>query len=110
MYHFQFNKCRKAEEKIRSNNLLNACLNSSDGADLFKEIKAMRKTRPVVATTIDGVKENVPEHFKNIYSQLYNSVDDAEDMARVSTEVENSISSFSLSDVDLILSRLLLAS
>ena len=100
LYHFQFNKCRKAEEKIRSNNLLNACLNSSDGADLFKEIKAMRKTRPVVATSIDGVKENVPEHFKNIYSQLYNSVDDAEDMARVSTEVENSISSFSLSDVD----------
>ena len=102
LYHYQFNKCRKAEEKIRSNNLLNACLNSSDGSDIFKEIKAMRKTKQVIATSIDGVKENIPDHFKTIYSELYNSVDDAENMAKVKGEVECSVTNASLSDVKLV--------
>ena len=55
--------------------LLDACLNG--GGDLFKEIKSIRKTKQVVANTIDGVAEKMPDHFKDIYSGLYNSVDDA---------------------------------
>ena len=95
IYHYQFNKCKRAEDKIRKNKLLDACLNQGeDGVDLFKEIKS------VVASFIDGVNANIPEHFRNIYSQLYNSVDDAEDMARVSNEVEGKINMFSLRDVE----------
>ena len=47
----------------------------------------MRRTKPTVATSIDGVSENVADHFKEIYSKLYNSVDDVDNMARVSNEV-----------------------
>ena len=36
-YHYELKKCRKAEDKIRSSKLLDACLNG--GCDLFKEIK-----------------------------------------------------------------------
>ena len=98
-YHLQYKKCRKAEEKIKRNNLIQACLDPSAGIDLFKEIKSIRSTKQVVATSIDGVNTNIPEHFRDIYSQLYNSVDDARNMAVVSSEVESNISKFSLRDV-----------
>ena len=29
---------------------------------------------------MDGVKEDIPNHFKGIYENLYNSVDDMEEM------------------------------
>ena len=48
---------------------------------------------------MDGVVEGIPEHFKNIYSGLYNSVEDADNMARLSTEVELGLGEFSLQDV-----------
>ena len=98
IYHYQFRKCQKAEENIRKNKLIQACL-SSKGDDLFKEIKSMRKTRQLVANSIDGVKEDIPDHFKEIYSKLYNSVDDAENMARISSEVETKVTELSLTDV-----------
>ena len=52
----------------------------------------LRRSKQMVATSIDGVKDNVPGHFKDIYSKLYNSVDAAANMAKLSTEVENNIS------------------
>ena len=60
----------------------------------------MRKTKGLVANSIDGVKENVPDHFKEIYSKLYNSVDDAENMAKVSSEVETKVNNLSIKDVE----------
>ena len=100
LYHYQFNKCKKAEEKIKRNKLLNSCLQEGGGdLDLFKEIKTLRKSKQVVATSIDGVNANIPEHFRDIYSKLYNSVDDAESMAKVSIDVEDKINSFSIRDV-----------
>ena len=49
-----------------------------------------------MATSIDGVNANIPEHFRDIYSKLYNS---AESMAKVSIHVEDKINSFSISHV-----------
>ena len=63
----------------------------SEGGDLFKEIKLLRKAPPLVATSIDGVTEDVPEHFGNIYSALYNSADDATEMRNVHEHVEAAV-------------------
>ena len=68
--------------------------------DLFKVINELRKTKPVVANSIDGVTENIPEHFRHIYSSLYNSVDDAENMVKVSAEVCERISGAELREVN----------
>ena len=90
-------------QKRRSENikLLEACLGQGDNSiDLFKEIKTLRKSEQSVATSIDGVNEDIPDHFRNIYSQLYNSVEDAENMALISSEVEVKVNSLSLSDVE----------
>ena len=82
-------KCRRENQKDR---LLNACL--GEGGDLFKEIKALRKSNAAVATSIDGVSANIPEHCGAIYSQLYNSADDSENLkivhARAEAEVNRS--------------------
>ena len=104
LYHYQFKKCKKTTEKTRKNKLLDACLNGNSG-DLFREIKAMRNTKQVVATAIDGVTEDIPDHFRNIYSKLYNSVEDTENMARVSDIVEDKVKSISLEDVHLVTPR-----
>ena len=62
----------------------------------------MRKTKPIVATSIDNVTEDVPNHFMNIYKTLYNSVEDTENMARVSNKVEEANNSHSMRDVNLV--------
>ena len=99
IYHYQHRKCMRSEESIRKNKLIEACLSNS-GGNIFKEIKSMRKVKQLVATSVDGVKENIPNHFKDIYSQLYNSVDDVENMARVSNEVESKVNALSIDDVE----------
>ena len=47
IYHYNIRKCKKAENSIRRNRLLDACINGN--GDIFKEIKKMRKSAPVVA-------------------------------------------------------------
>ena len=96
-YHLEFKKCEKAEKKIKKSKLLDACLNGN--GELFKEIKSMRKTSPVCADTIDGVSDDVPGHFRSIYEDLYNCVEDADEVKKISDEIEASITERSLEDV-----------
>ena len=96
-YHYHYKKCKKAEEIIKRNKLLSACL--GEGGDLFKEIKALRKAPPSIATSIDGVTEDVPDHFGNIYSTLYNSADDATELNLVYERVESTVNSSHLDSV-----------
>ena len=63
-YHYEYKKCLKLEEKIRKNKLLDSCINR--GADLFTEIKAMRKLDPIIASTMDG-SQDVKAVFKDKY-------------------------------------------
>ena len=86
--------CRKAEERVKRDKLLNACL--GEGGDLFKEIKALRKSTTSVATSIDGVSDNIPEHFSTIYSQLYNSADDGDKLAEVYDRANDEVTVSSL--------------
>ena len=97
-YHMELKKCQKAEKIIKKTKLLDACLNG-DG-NLFAEIKKMRKTKTVVADKIDGVTEDIPNHFGNIYKELFNSVKDADEVKTISVEVENKVTIDSLSDVN----------
>ena len=46
-----------------------------------------------------GVKVNIKEHFKNIYSKIYNSVDDAVKVAEINSLVNDNIDDGSFSDV-----------
>ena len=88
-YHYQLKKCRKAEDKIRKNKLLNSCLNG--GKDLFNEIKRKRKSNTTVAASMDGVTTKIEEHFGNKYKNLYNSTDDEDELKRVQINAEDRV-------------------
>ena len=90
----------KSEEKVERNQLHTACL--GDGGDLFEEIKKLRQTKRTVATSIDGEKNNIAEHFGNIYSKLYNSAEDEAETKEVKSLVENAVNERSLEDVKMI--------
>ena len=96
-YHYEYKKCRKAEEKLKRSNLLDACLNG--GGDLFQELKSFRKHSTVVATSMDGVSHNIKEHFKTKYQQLYNSANDGDEILNVQAETNELVDENSLCDV-----------
>ena len=98
IYHYEYRKCNKAKEMIRRNKLLDSCING-DG-DIFEEIKAMRKSSQVSATTMDGVRDDIPGHFKGIYSKLYNTHDDQANIAAIGAEIDKKITFNQLADVD----------
>ena len=98
IYHIQLKKTRKAEDRIKKNKLLNACL--GDGGNIFEEIKSMRKTSKDVASSIDGEKKNIANHFSSIYSKLYNSANDNEEMIDITDKVEDLITPDKVKDVE----------
>ena len=97
-YHYQYKKCQKAEDKIKRSKLLSSCLNGE--GDLFSEIKSLRKSKTVVATSMDGVTENLEDHFRKKYEALYNSANDGEELLRVQAETEAKVDDSSLETVN----------
>ena len=97
VYHYQIRKCRKAADCLKRNTLLEACINNK--GDIFKEIKKLRKSLPVVATSIDGNAENIEDHFAQVYHNLYNSVNDRNEMMNVKKHLEINIDQSSRDDV-----------
>ena len=74
--------------------------------DIFKEIRKMRRTAPATANKIDDKTENIQEHFASIYSDLYNSVDDYDDLMKVTKEIESKISESSCQEVEKVTAEL----
>ena len=98
LYHFHVRKIKKSEAIIKKNNLLEACLNGN--GEIFKEIKKIRHHKPPVATSMDGAKENISDHFKGIYKNLYNSANDMEEMNQIKEDVEANINHTELYEVN----------
>ena len=99
VYHYHFKKCHKSEKAIRNNKLLDACVNG-DG-DLFEQIKLLRKSSPAIPASMDGEQgERIPQHFQNIYSRLYNSNEDGDEVREVEADVKGKVNQSHLKDVD----------
>ena len=69
-------------------------------ADIFTEIKKLRSCKPVTATSMDGIKKDIPGHFKNIYTELYNSVDDKDKLNDLASDIEDEINFTHISHVN----------
>ena len=92
IFHYQVKKCKKAEDQIRKQKLLSAVLDPDSDVDLFKEIKSMRKAKATSANKIDDQTEDIEEHFAGIYKELYNSIDDYDDLMDVAKILDSKIS------------------
>jgi endonuclease/exonuclease/phosphatase family metal-dependent hydrolase len=97
VYHYQIRKCKKMVDTLKKNALLDACINEK--SDIFTEIRKMRRCSPSVAKIIDGVADNIPDHFAGIYSKLYNSVNDDEPLMNTFNLVNKKITSLSMEQV-----------
>ena len=60
----------------------------------------MRKTKEVIADKIDGVSQDIRNHFGSIYSDLYNCVEDGDEVKKINDEVNMNISEACLNDVN----------
>lgn len=98
IYHFQIRKNRKMTEILKRNALLDACINNN--GDIFKAIKKQRHTHSTVPTKIDNITTNIENHFANIYSQLYNSVNDRTELNILARHISENINSSSINDVN----------
>ena len=98
IYHYQIRKNRKMAECIKKNAILDACIN--DKGDIFKEVRKMRKIPPTVSSMIDGVTVNIETHFANVYDELYNSIDDNENLTTVLRHLNTKIDSKSMIEVE----------
>ena len=98
LYHFHVRKIKKSENIIKKNKLLDACLNGN--GDVFQEVKKIRQHKPPVAASMDGVKEDISGHFKGIYENLYNSVNDMDEMTDLKDYVEANINHAELFEVN----------
>ena len=79
VYHLQIRKCKYMANILKKNTLLNACVNGK--GDIFTEIRKLRRSSPTVVNAIDGVTEDLPNHFAKIYNTLYNSVNDTDSLS-----------------------------
>ena len=84
-------------DKIKSNRLLEACLNNQNG--IFGEIKIMRNNKLSFPNNIDGKDENIPQYFANKYENLYNSVDDSNDLLIVEENISQRIKNTDICEV-----------
>ena len=83
---------------LKKNSLLDACFGNQN-MDIFTEIKNLRKCSPTVATTIDGMHEDIPNHFANIYEDFYNSVSDEKEVQDFQLALKKRINQSSMRDV-----------
>ena len=98
IYHYQIRKNKRMVNTMKRNSILEACF-GNDNLDLFAEIRKLRRCPATVATEIDGVSENVPEHFAAIYKDLYNSVSDEDEIGKIKELLNNRINISSMVEV-----------
>ena len=99
VYHYQYKKCHKSEKVIRGNKLLDACVNG-DG-DLFEQIKLLRKHSPAIPASMVGEQgDKIPQHFQNIYKELYNSNKEDDEIRELEDNIKEQVNQSHLKDVE----------
>ena len=97
-YHYQIRKIKRTEKDILSNKLLLAA--AEDRIDFFQQIRNMRNCDEEVAGDIDGVTDDIPDHFAAIYRELFSSVIDEAEIKIIKKEMEDRISTCNKQDVE----------
>ena len=90
VYHMQLRKCKKASEWIKNSKLIENSIENDK--DLFKEIKKTRGKDTDEAANIDGkTGKDIPNRFKDVYKELFNRVDDQENIKNLSDVINEKL-------------------
>ena len=92
-------RCLSAAEAIKRDRFLESCLEGD--LKLFEELKKFKGCPSKVATKVDGHTdpESITDHFKDIYSALYNRTGTDEPLKNLMNEVNDSIEDGDMLDV-----------
>lgn len=85
--------------------MLNSCLNKDN--NIFDEIKRQRRCDQVSAATIDGHTDDIPDYLATKYEELYNEVDDKENLLELEVGLEDEINDRSVRFIDQITAEVL---
>ena len=101
-YHYAIRRVKKQMNSIKNNKFLDACMNG--GVDLFKEIKKHRGNTGDLPKTVDDISGDKPisNHFKSIYSDLFNSVPSNIELQELLRDINGSMDENDLGTVDLV--------
>ena len=90
-FHYMLRKVQKKEKLLRKDKFVTECL-SGNVNNILKEIKQIRQQNNA-ANTVDGKSgsRNIAEHFKELYSDLYNTHDDREAILNTKLKLDENI-------------------
>ena len=91
-YKYAIRRIRKHEKEIRDDNFLKAA--TSGGINnILLSLKKQRTTKASLCNSIDNVQgsEEISEHFKGIYSEIYNKYDDSQQLISMLDSIEQNI-------------------
>ena len=90
-YHQILRKVKNQEKELRDDRFMNDCLNGNIN-NVFSEIRQLRSNKSP-PSTVDGVRgeKNIAEHFKSIYSQLYNTHHDENEVRVIKDRINGNI-------------------
>ena len=106
-YNHAIRRIKNNESSIRKNKFVNDCLNGNVN-DILKDIKQMRR-QSNTADVIDGKtgSGNISEHFKGIYSDLYNTHKDEGELKEFGDKLKDKINGTHNGDIDKITTELI---
>ena len=105
LYHFHIRKNKRMLDKIKRSKLLNACLNSENG--IFSEMKSMRRNKSTYPNAIDGKTDKIPAQFACKYNNLYNSINDENDLRTIKDVVCRKLVTADISEIEKVTPNLL---
>ena len=106
-YHHILRIVKNREKQLRDDRFIDECLHGNVN-NIYKEIRQQRHQRSS-PPSIDGVKgtKNIACHFKNIYSRLYNTHTDQNEVQSVKARIQNKISQTDYNIIDKITPHLI---
>lgn len=107
-YKLSIRKVRKLEMSLRKNKFLDACLNNKVN-DILQDIKSMRSPISNCAKVIDGNSnsKDIANHFKNLYSDIFNTHQDKAELDHFIRENNNNIDQSGIDIMDKITPELI---
>ena len=98
-FKFAKRRCVNAAEAIKKDRFVQACLDG--GENVFSELKKLKKTPNFTSAKVDGhTDENsIADHFKNIYTELYNRTGSDQPLQDLLTEDDDRCTQ---SDLDMV--------
>ena len=91
-YKYAIRRIRKQEKEIRDENFLQAAMSGGIN-NILLTLKKQRSTKAFLANSIDNIQgsREISEHFKGIYSKIYNKYDDTEQLFSILDSIEQNI-------------------